>query len=68
MTRPSKGPSAAVVTSLKKVRKGKGSLWSSLLLKYPGAVVMGLLSLAFCVVITLWRPLTPEQFARQWYV
>ena len=68
MTRPSKGSSAAVAASLKKVRKGKGSLWSSLLFKYPGAVVMGFLSLAFCVVISLWRPLTPEQFARQWYV
>ncbi|GAB5037601.1 Hypothetical protein NocV09_09100060 [Nannochloropsis oceanica] len=67
MVRPSMGSSAAVAASLKKVRMGKGSLWSSLLLKYPGAVVMGLLSLAFCVVISLWQPLSPEQFARQWF-
>lgn len=66
----SKAPApAAAVASLKKARKGKGSsLWTALLFKHPGAVGMGLLSLAFCVVISVWRPLTPEQFARQWYV
>ena len=70
MARPSKVPApAAAVASLKKARKGKGSsLWSSLLFKHPGVVGMGILSLAFCVVISIWRPLTPEQFARQWYM
>jgi hypothetical protein len=69
MARPSKVPApAAAVASLKKARKGKGSLWSSLLFKHPGVVGMGILALAFCVVISVWRPLTPQQFARQWYV
>jgi len=68
MARPSKVPPAAAPIAFLK-RKSKGSsLWSSLFFKRPGLVAMGILSLAFCVVISVWRPLTPEQFARQWYV
>lgn len=52
------------VAVLKRGRNSKGI--ASLLGKYPGALAMGLLSLSICWIVSFWRPLSSEQFARQW--
>ncbi|EWM26018.1 hypothetical protein Naga_100150g5 [Nannochloropsis gaditana] len=53
------------VAVMKRGRNSKGI--ASLIGKYPGALAMGLLSLAFCWIVSFWRPLSSEQFARQWF-
>ncbi len=65
MGKPRKPPAPSAASgSIRKGKKGKGLLAS--MRQHPGATAMGLLSIVFCGVVSVWQPLGPEKFARLW--